>query len=298
MFSRVIFFCLTALALCLFVACNSSNQPLTELPSIPSLPPDRVAPIPTQSSLGVSAKPIEASWSTGSNPIVSTDKTIFGAHVVVITDKQVTVVYSVSSDSSLKSIDAQAPKLTDNNGKQYKTTQPTALAELEGFQLVAVTFQSPETNASEFALEIQPGSEAVPLQITLAQIEPLDAQPPYIFEGRQTLVAREGYLDQGDYRVSFNGFFPYSEDVVAKQQNSKGLTTEELIADEKTKAATTPEIDLSKPFPTNAITDKVSEGKPRIGEATIRIENLKTGQVQFLFVVFLDDGDIKSTWLE
>lgn len=257
---------------------------------------DKVNAVETsQVILSARTLPIQSSWILGSNPLVSTKDAILGTHVILITDKQTTIIYSISSDQALNDVTKQSLSLKDDKDNNYKVGEPQLLASLDGLQIVSATFQNPAANAGKLEFELQPSDQMLAMKATVAQIDPPNSEPP-VLEGSQILIPRDGYLDQGNYRVSFNGFYTSTDNLAEKQQSAKGITTEELL---KQSANETPNAtDLTKPIPQNPITVQLADGKTVLGEATIRVEDIESRQVRFLYIVFLPDGETKSTWLE
>ena len=50
--------------------------------------------------------------------------------------------------------------------------------------------------------------------------------------------------------------------------------------------------------PPNPIAEELAGGKMILGQTTLRIENTKSSQVYYLYILFLEDGEVKSTVLQ
>jgi hypothetical protein len=78
------------------------------------------------------------------------------------------------------------------------------------------------------------------------------------------------------------------------------MTVEEILHQRATEAAAHPARPGVTPTPVQANPSalQLSGGKPILDEATLRIEDLQSHQVRFLYIVFLTNEDVKASWLQ
>lgn len=108
-------------------------------------------------------------------------------------------------------------------------------------------------------------------------------------------------IEQGKYRITYNGSGLYLGDLQSERANSKPMTLDELHASEvATGQAETASGKVATPVPPPPPEEqsKLAGGKTVFSDFTFRIQDTETNKVKFLYLVILDDGDVKAEVLE
>ncbi len=242
-------------------------------------------------------QPVLATWIMGDQPVVSKGDSTFAVHIVLLTDQQTTIIYSLSGPNANIPLAGSSMQMGDDTAQVYKSTQVTSLAQLDRLQLGALTFQPRKVGARQLHVLFHfPNdtnlSDAVPAKLTGTSESP--SSP-----GILGAPFREGYLDQASYRISFNGWgFEKGDAIAQAQANSKGMTLEEIMRQAATKAAQPQHPGPTPtPVPADQAVLQLSGGKPVYLAATLRIEDTLTKQVRYMYIVFLASGEVKATLL-
>lgn len=228
---------------------------------------------------------------------VTSGGTTFAPQLFVFGDTFTTMIYTVSGEPALLSPESLAPTLRDDKGSSNKLNQLSTLMNLEQVQIGALVFEPPALGTQRLQLELQMSTDKV--GITLVNIQSDGSQRP------GGTFYPDGYWEQGNYRFSINGLALVKGDRVAQAKSAIPLSDEELDNERATRAANaeanTPPSETPPtrtPPEVNPSALDLAEGKPIYQQATIRIQDLKSGKVQYLYLVILDDGQVKSMILE
>jgi hypothetical protein len=154
----------------------------------------------------------------------------------------------------------------------------------------------------ELHLIINPADGGKPLDLLAATVRTYAGADVSTADGGA--IYRAGYLDQDGYRVSFNGFGLARGDEVAQVTQDASTTTapatEKPMSLRETQAAAAASWTPAPPKPTITSASpgtealNLSGGKPIQYESTVRFEDLQSHQTQYLFLVFLADGELKG----
>ena len=267
--------------------CSTSNDNAPRIETPPS-------PFPTVLNI-----PVFTAWQIGDNPIGSSGDFSFAAHALVLTGEQTMILYSLSRLSLRTSLAGSWIRMVDEAKQDYPLSIMTPLAELDRLQVGVITFAPRRAGIRELHLLLQPSAQAAPLDILVARLlNPPEDSSRIAFARSST--SRDGYLEQTGYRISFNGWSLYKGDEVADQQSAKGMTTQQVLEQNATEAASRPASAGATPtiVPPNPSAQQLSGGRSVMDEATLRIEDLQSHLARFVYVVFLDNGDVKAIVLQ
>jgi hypothetical protein len=273
----------------------------TSVPPVPTAGPvdafaeTAVPPVPSVGSpMGL---PVRTFWQIGDHPIALSGDFIFAVHAVVLTGQQTTVLYSLSGPTASTTLANSSVQLNDDAKQTHALSKITTLAQLARLQLGIITFGPRHGGIRELHVLIRPSAQAAPLDMIVAKLVGSPAEDSH---GAVLAASRDGYLEQGGYRISFNGWSLYKGDIVADRLSAKGMTVEEILHQRATEAASHPvqPRGTPTPVPVDPAALQLSGGNPILDEATLRIEDSQSHQVQFLYLVFLADGEVKATLLQ
>jgi hypothetical protein len=277
-------------------------------------------------------RPVLAHWGIGDRPVVSSGDFTLAANIVIIDGARLTVLYSFAGPDPNQLLDSKSVQLTDETGQlthtpcmatQVPPSYPvsgdtqvappctpypiapvvTHLAQLGQLQMGAITYSPRTIGALEQHVLVSLPGVAKPLDVLAARlIGPPQEDPasgaPY----------RLGYLDQAGYRVSFNGYgWNKGDQTAAIMQASSAtgvpfglLVTQLATQSAATQMAVTNGLNgTSTPALTAALMgSNLAGGKPIRLDATLRIEDLQSHGVYYLYVVFLSDGEVKASLVQ
>ncbi|HET7091250.1 MAG TPA: hypothetical protein VFL17_21660 [Anaerolineae bacterium] len=241
--------------------------------------------------------PKPASWDIGDSPAFSKEELSLAVHIVVLNEKQTIVVYSTplipdSSDGSL------AFQLADDTGQVYTLIKDTALAEFDQLRIGAAMFGARSPGARKLILQVRsPGGDAL-ADLDIAKVVGAMQEDNEYLATATFAVFRDGYLNQGGYRISFNAWSLYKGDRVADALSEQGTTTEDLLRQKPEEVTPSEEQPTPTPVPESQTALDLAGGKPITLESTLRIEDTRSGQVSYLYIVFLADSELKAELLQ
>lgn len=281
-----ILFC--SLSLALLIGCNAASQsnPIAqETISKPVLP--TAAPF----------KPYSVSILVGDKSVAEGDLTL--AWQVMHFGEMTTIVYSLSGVDPATPPDSLSPQLTNEKGEVIKLIHSDILAQLDGVQIGQFTFDAVPRGTQNLQLAIQSKEMEKPLSMTLAKFQ---AASDESFGG--SIYAYDD-IAQGLYRISPNGFGLIKGDRVAQAQAQKGQTDQDLENERATRRADaknkTPLAGMpptrSAPTP-GAAKLELAGVKRVVQDATLLIQELNSGKVQYLYFVILEDGEVRAKLLD
>jgi len=219
----------------------------------------------------------------GANPVAIQGPFSFAAHIVALTADQTIVIASTSDRSVLAST-----TLSDGQGRTFESLGTTPLAQLGPLVIEAIAFPPRAAEAGQLCLHLVPSAEAgsnlKPMEVTIAQSSNAPDDVTH-----SCYLYRDGYFEQAGYRISFNAWALYQGDRVAEAASDVSGAFEE--ADVAGVVAT------STPISLPPIAQDLSGGQPVRTEATLRIEDITTGQVHYLYLLFLQNGEVKAALL-
>lgn len=264
----------------------------------PSEAPNQAATI-TPITGPVLGKPVLANWIIGDQPAVSQGASTFAVQIVLLTDRQMTVIYSLSGPNANIPLAGSSVEMVDDTAQVYKSTQAIPLVQLDRLQLGAMTFGPRKLGARQLTVQVHSPTDGSILDVASAKLVGTSEGPSS--PGILGAPFREGYLDQASYRISFNGWgFAKGDAIAQAQSNNKGMTLEETMRQAATEAAVQPQHPGATPTPVSAeaAVSQLAGGKPVYLAATLRIEDTSTKQVRYLFIVFLANGNVKATLVQ
>lgn len=262
----------------------------------------------TQPRLGRDNKPIPTAvppipwmthWGMGDSPIVSQGGFSFATHIIHFNSEATTVIYTMSGASFVGPPVATTIQMVDDVNGTYALNQADPLAQLNQLQIGVLNFDVCDTEARELHLLVRPSQEANPLDAFIAKVSGPDL-PCDLYGHRST--HREGYYEQGGYRISFNGWGLSKGDLAGSIANPTTFTMEELRNSSDPLPTVLPlltRLPVATPsrIPESSLANDLALGVPIETEATLRIEHLQTHVVTFLYIVFLRNGDVKAMLL-
>jgi hypothetical protein len=209
-----------------------------------------------------------------------------------------TVIYSLSGLDPATSPQSLSPQLTNEKGDEIKLVRADILAQLDDVQIGQFTFEGFPPGTQQLQLTIQSKDMQKPLGMTLAKFQAGTDERAggsfYPFD----------YFEQGSYRISSNGFGLIRGDTVARDKSQKGQTDQDLENERATRAANSKNKTRPAELPPTASPPtpeaaklKLAGGKRIVQDATLRIEELKSGKVQYLYIVILEGGEVKAEML-
>lgn len=276
--------------LVLLFACGSHNSPtISTVQPIPTKP----ISVPTAAPL----KPYPVTIDVGDKSMSDGNVTL--AWQFMHFGSLTTIVYSLSGLDSATPAETLSPQLTNEKREAIKLIRTDVLAKLDGVQIGQFTFDVVPPGTQELELTIQSKEMEKPIAMTLAKFQ---AESDEAFAG--SIYAYDDF-EQGLYRISPNGFGLVKGDRVAIRNSRKAQTDQDLENERATRAAnaknTTPTGDVSPtanpPTPDTAKLD-LAGGKRVVQDATLLIQELKSGRTQYLYFVILEDGEVKAEVLD
>lgn len=206
-----------------------------------------------------------------------------------------TVVYSLSGVDPATAPESFSPQLTNEKGDAIKLIRSDILAQLDGVQIGQFTFDAVPLGTQLLQLTLQSKEMEKPLAMTLAKIR---AGPDERAGGS---FYPFDYFEQGSYRISINGFGLIRGDSIALANSRKGQSDQDLENERATRAANAKNKTRPAEMPPTASPPtpeaaklELAGGKPVVQDATLRIEEVKSGQVQYLYFVILEEGEVKA----
>jgi hypothetical protein len=274
-------------------------------------------------------RPLISRWIIGTKLEASEPSFSFAIHLLEITPHHTTVIYSTSYPSADQFEVEKSIRMVDQKGQEYPLLKVTPLNQFDNLKVEALTFVVRQRDATELHLLVQPpGGEGLTLDFLAAMVYGSLEEFDYLYGSGYWWVSREGYVTQNQYKISFNGFWLGKGDLIAEERADPGLTDEEAMRGEMHLTETPPSMAeapteisspriLSPPYPPmitgtppwlleptptqvppNAIAAELAGGKRIMREATLRFEDTQSGQVDYLYILFLEDGKVKSTVLQ
>lgn len=269
------------------------------LPTLPGMAETTSAPTSTPTWAAAVSKPLSFSWKMPQNVVAAAGEFRFGVHGALVTSNQVTLLYILTGPTAATPLTSSLLEVKDD-AKRVLSAAPKVvpLAQLPGLQYGAIIVAPRPRGVHELRLLIHPSPQASALDlVAVEQVASPDMDDPAI----TGWATRDGYVEQGGYRISFNSSGLKKGDRVANATLTPGRTMAELKSQDATAAASrpTPKPGVTSTIPrtpaAEPITLQLSGGKPILSDETFRIEAIQSRQVQYLYVVFLMDGDVKGT---
>lgn len=245
----------------------------------------------------ISLKPALADWKFGDKPRAIVGKIDFGSQVVQISEDEFIVIYFMSGEKIEKLVSQFGLKLSDNSNKEYSLKKSSPLAQFDDVEIGALIFEPREEEARELNVTLNQPEFDKPLKAKVAKLigkTARDSDADTIFS-----LFDDGYQDISDYRISFNGWDFVETDRLGNTASQRGLSLEELVQKRATEAANDATLlseatPIPHPLGIDAVANELAGGKQLRTKLTLRIENLQTNQVSFLFIVILEDGDVRA----
>lgn len=231
-------------------------------------------------------------------PFATRGETSVAVYLTELDSRQSLVIYSLSAP------EAQADELnasmveTGKDGLSSKASE--LLLKLGEVQFFASKFDPPQAKGQELYLKIESSKLGDGLDVQLTkEYAGIDSGQPLTESDRES-VAGIGAVDQGDYRITFNGFFLNTGDLRANQLNDKPRTQHEdiLAASNAQNGKTVGPLATPEPKKPSQTQVQMAEGKPVRTQLTLRIENLSTKEVNFLYIITLENGQVKAKLIE
>jgi hypothetical protein len=247
------------------------------------------APSPSHSE-PIRMIPSFGEWRLGESLTSSNGSASIAIHLVQFTSSRVFFVYSVFDSKAALTKDDLIFQVIDPLGELHTAESHTLLSQSDQFQVRVAAFKT-GAFARDAQLSIQTGKGEVmpPIQALVANT--LAGVSPSNFT---VILLRSGYGDQENYRVSTSGG-AFKVDLAATAAASKPMTEAEVLAENKAKALAgtkePPRGDIAatpSPVPIDPSTVALSGGQDVKGDATLRIENTKSGSVDYLHIVFFE----------
>jgi len=244
----------------------------------------------------VGSQPRPMYWMRGEQLYSAQGETNLAVHLIELDSKQSLVIYSLSApqDRDLK------PIISETGRNNLANQETDLLLDLVTVQFFVSKFEPPHAKGTELHLVIQSPELGNGLDTQLTkQLEGIESRQPLTESDRESLAGIDE-IEQGGYRISFNGFFLNTGDLRADQTKSKPRTQmEDVLADsESQKGKSAGPLPTKEPRKLYQKLLELSEGKPVRTDLTLRIENLKTKETKFLYIVTLDDGRVKAKIIE
>ncbi len=248
-----------------------------------------------ESSIVTEPKPIN--WSLSKNLVAEQGDTSLAVHFISLSGKQTVLIYSVAAPNGIDTNGLMIDLVETGKGK-YAEKRQNILGQLEDLQFIALTSEGQKSKGAEIHLNLV--SLEIPTGLDVKVTESLNgnAEGLPLSGNDNDAFARTGTIAQGKFLISFNGTGLYTGDLEADRENAPQRTQEEDLQAAQSGSK------ISEPQPTPAIaqprklTLELAAGKPILGDGTLRIENVATKQVKFLYFVILDDGEVRARILE
>ena len=245
-----------------------------------------------------SAKPALADWVFGDKPRVAKGKMDFGSQVVQLTEDESIVIYFLKGKSGKKLVAESAVKLSDNSNKEYAFKDVVPLAQFDNVEIGALIFEPRDEDVRELDISLNQPEFDKPIKAKVAKLigkTARDGDADTIFS-----LFNDGYQEVSDYRISFNGWDFVESDRLSETGGQPPLSLEELVQKRATEAANE---DSSAPQPTpfavspmlDTIAENLADGQKVRTKMTLRVENRKTNQTSLLFIVILENGQVRAT---
>jgi hypothetical protein len=280
-YGRLLIVGLTSLTLVLTVAYFSGQISETSLS-------------PESHTEAINLQPVLANWYMADYPVASSTGFPLAVHLVEMSEKQTSVIYSAPL-ARVKEF-ANGFSLEDDIGNEYKIINSSLLTELGQLEFGVMSFEPRQLRARQLYLSLGE-SEKIPLAQVVG---PEGTSPP---TSVTYTLYRDGYFEQLGYRISFNAWGFYKGDRVAEMLSQTGFTTDELL---NGKGSEEPNVQQTLQPTATPITPGLTDSSlPNTlsnddirTDATLRVESISTSQVDYLYVVFLRNGDIKAFLLK
>jgi hypothetical protein len=238
--------------------------------------------------------PQQMSWLPGEQLFSTQGEASVGVYLTVLDNNRSVVIYSLAAprpfSDNLKEI------VSENNRADLSNKESQLLAQLGDVRFIASTFDPPKVKGDELHLHLESSKFGNGLDVQLTkEFKSIESGHPLTASDRES-VAGIDVVEQGGYRITFNGFFLYTGDLQADQKNSEPRTQQEdiLAASETKDGQTEGPIPTPEPRQLPRTLLELSDGKPVRNELTLRIENLATNEVNFLYIVILENGQVKT----
>jgi hypothetical protein len=240
--------------------------------------------------------PIGVGWQLGDNLLIQSKSWSLAIHALQL-EAEDTILFVSLSGLALDELTSQyTVSMIDNAGKEYKLRDAIPLTSRDQLQVGALVLLPPTPEADELNLVIKQGDTA-PLQMQIAK--GTGPQEWRQRSGAVTLLFRKGYLDQSNYRISYNGA-SVTGDLTADSLSGKGMTADELLHNRATAAAkstsqpgATPEIAPPRQFAL-----ALAGGEAIAHEMSWRVQDMAKNQVYYVYVIVTEGGNIKGTIVE
>lgn len=180
-------------------------------------------------------------------------------YAMKLTGQNTMVISSVVSDKDEPNQPGFTILLRDNIGDANLLSKNT-LASLGNVSFWVIEFEARNIGASEISLVAGQNSSATTYVRQIAKfVEP--PEDPAVFSGRTYMIGTGQTFEQDGYRISFEGWVPPPSPVTPSTVGPSGSVT---------------------------IIDK----------ATLRIENLSNGKIDYLYIQFLSNGETTSELIQ
>ncbi|MDL1897770.1 hypothetical protein FBQ82_16025 [Anaerolineae bacterium CFX7] len=230
------------------------------------------------------------------NPRASKAGFDFSVQLVATSPKQTIMLYSMTAPESVEARDF-AIDLIETGKSRENAKENSILEQFDKLRFGVLKFDPPSSRGAEFILRLD-SPQTGPLELNVTKNTNLANSESPLNEGDRSIISREGSIEQGDYLVSFNGFGLYTRNLQADQANAQPRTQEEDLKAAQTRPAAAEPQQTPAPVEPRKITQELAEGKEIWSDASFRIENRVTKEVKILYVVILEDGQVKSRILE
>lgn len=242
--------------------------------------------------------PQPMSWMPSDQPVATQGEASVAVYLIELDSKQSLVLYSLSAPEARA--DELNASMVETGMDGLSSKESELLLKFGEVQFFASKFDPPQAKGQELHLKIESSKLGDGLDVQLTkEFAGIDSGQPLTELDRET-VAGIGAVEQGGYRITFNGFFLNTGDLNADQLNEKPRTQQEdiLAASNPQNGRTVGPLATPEPQKPSETLVQMAEGKPVRTQLTLRIENLSTKEVKFLYIITLDDGQVKAKFIE
>ncbi len=282
---------LSLLAAGIYRLLHAENAPRTLASTLATPSPT----VQRRSAFSFGPRPMFARWVMSDNPVISQGDYVFAVQVASLEPYRTRLLYSLSGADANPLVAGPEVYLRDDEGRTYASTKVTVLAQLPRLELGVITLDPRMPAGREMHLVLPSPQGSSPVDAELFRF-PGTRQGPDGGEGTKSNLGlnREGYLEQAAYRLSFNGW-----GVIKGDRNDPAYREQLSRAAAATFAAEPPRgAETLTPVPVNPIKLQLSGGQPVTREGTLRVEDIQTKQVQYLYFVLLQNDEAKATLLQ
>lgn len=239
-----------------------------------------------------------AGWQPEDNLQAVQSNLDFGVHLVQISNADTLIVYSGAGLDVEKGLADTKISLTDDQAGNYPLKAVIPLAIYKELQFGALLFQGHKPGARMLALQIQSSNDNEPVTLPIARAYGPDQELEHI--GGVTTLFRDGYIQQSKTRISNNGMGLFKGDRMGESLSEQGRSMQDIIDETATEAARSAQEQKATPTPVAADpqVEELTGGEKIDMDATIRIEDLDSNQVMFLYIFITTEGELKGRLIE